>query len=377
VPTPSSAAAPPPDGPRIAIAHEWLVRYAGSGRVVEELTRAFAVERILTTVLERDAMPAALGEAEPSWLQRLPGATAHHEWLQPLMPLAWRLREPLRDVDAVVSSSHACANAVRVGAGIPHVSYCHTPMRYAWDFDAEQARFPAALRPPARAAMGLFRRWDRAQAEGVTRFVANSTAVAGRIRRAYGRDADVVFPPVRTDHFTPDVTAERSRFLFVGRLVAYKRPDLVVEAFRGLEHELVVVGDGQLRRELMSSAPANVSFLESVDDDGLRRLYRESIALVYPAEEDFGIVMAEAQACGTPVIALDKGGAVDIVEDGVTGWLIHDQDVQQLCRAVQRAAETPLDPVEIAARSQRFGPGHFRAQMQRIVQETIESGSPG
>ena len=377
MPTPSSAVAPPRDSPRIAIAHEWLVRYAGSERVVEELTRAFAVERILTTVLERDAIPAALQGAEPSWLQHVPGATAHHEWLLPLMPLAWRLREPVSDVDAVVSSSHACANAVRIGAGIPHVSYCHTPMRYAWDFASEQARFPVALRPPARAAMGLFRRWDRAQAGRVTRFVANSTAVADRIRRVYGRDAEVVFPPIRTDYFTPDVTAERNRFLFVGRLVAYKRPDLVVEAFRGLEHELVVVGDGQLRRELMASAPANVSFLESVDDDGLRRLYRESIALVYPGEEDFGIVMAEAQACGTPVIALDRGGAVDIVEDGVTGWLIHDQDVQQLRGAVRRAAETPLDPVEIAARSQRFAAGHFREQMQRIVRETIESGSPG
>jgi glycosyltransferase involved in cell wall biosynthesis len=376
VPRPSSAVARRPEAARIALAHEWLVRYAGSERVLEELTRAFTVERILTTVIEPDAVPEPLRAAEPSWLQQLPGSTGHHEWLLPLMPLAWRLREPVRDVDAVVSSSHACANAVRIASGIPHVSYCHTPMRYAWDFASEEARFPRPLRPPARAAMGLFRRWDRSWAQRVTRFVANSSAVAHRIRQAYGRDADVVFPPTRTEYFTPDAAAERRRFLFVGRLVAYKRPDLVIEAFRGLEQELVVVGDGQLRRKLMSSAPPNVTFHQDVDDEGLRRLYRESIALVYPAEEDFGIVMAEAQACGTPVIGLGKGGAVDIVEEGVTGWLIHEQNVEQLRRAVGLAAETSLDPAEIAGWAQRFAAGRFREQMQRIVRETIESGMP-
>jgi glycosyltransferase involved in cell wall biosynthesis len=360
----------------VAIAHEWLVRHAGSERVVEELLETFQVERILTTVVERDALPPSLRSAEPSWLQRLPAATEHHEWLLPLMPLAWRLREPIVGVDAVLSSSHACAKAVRVGVGVPHVCYCHTPMRYAWDFESEAARFPAALRGPARVAMGLFRRWDRKQGGRVDRFVANSTAVADRVRRAYGRDADVVFPPIRTDFFTPGPSASRSRFLYVGRLVAYKRPDLVVEAFRGLSEELVVVGDGQLRRALMAAAPPNVTFIAGVDDDRLRQLYRESVALVYPAEEDFGIVMAEAQACGTPVIGLRRGGAVDIVDEGDTGWLIDEQDVRELRRAIALAAATSLDAASIARRAQRFAAERFREEMRRIVVETIESPLP-
>jgi len=333
--------------------------------------RTFDVERILTTLLEPAALPPSLRTADPSFLQRLPGATEHHEWLLPLMPLAWRLREPISGVDAVLSSSHACAKAVRVAAGIPHVCYCHTPMRYAWDFASEAGRFPAALRGPARIAMGLFRRWDRGAAAGVTRFVANSSAVAERIRRSYGRAADIVFPPVRTDYFTPDEATEPRRFLYVGRLVAYKRPELVVDAFRGLDAELLVVGDGQLRSQLAAAAPPNVTFAGAVDDAELRRLYREAVALVYPAEEDFGIVMAEAQACGTPVIGLRRGGAVDIVEDGISGWLIDDQDVEQLRRAIRQAASDELDRPEIARHAQRFTAERFRQELQRIVRETI------
>jgi glycosyltransferase involved in cell wall biosynthesis len=359
--------------PRVAIAHEWLVRYAGSERVVEELVRSFDVDRILTTLSKPSALPPLLQGASPSFLQRLPGATEHHEWLLPLMPLAWRLHEPVSGVDAVVSSSHAWAKAVRVAPEIPHVCYCHTPMRYAWDFASEAERFPAAVRPAARVAMRLFRRWDRRTATGVTRFVANSTAVAGRVRHSYGRDADVVFPPVRTDYFTPDDAVERRRFLYVGRLVAYKRPDLVVEAFRGLDEELVVVGEGQLREQLAATAPPNVTFVDGVDDAGLRHLYREAIALVYPADEDFGIVMAEAQACGTPVVGLRSGGAVDIVEDGVTGWLIDDQDVEQLRRAIRRAGADELDRSEVARRAQRFAAERFRDEMRHIVGETIAS----
>ena len=366
--------------PRVAVAHEWLIRYAGSERVVEELVEAFGVERLLTTVVKPSAIPASLRGASPSFLQRLPGATEHHEWLLPLMPLAWRLRDPIDGVEAVVSSSHACAKAVRVAGGIPHICYCHTPMRYAWDFDSEAERFPPALRLPARASMRLFRRWDRGVADRITRFVANSSAVAERIRRAYGREAEVVFPPVRTEWFTPGEHAERESFLYTGRLVAYKRARLVVEAFRDLPHELVVVGEGQLREELESTAPSNVRFVGTVDEQELRRLYRHAIALVYPAEEDFGIVMAEAQACGTPVVALRRGGALDIVEHGVTGWLIDEQDVGQLRAAIRAAVDAAargeLDSAEIARRAQRFTAARFRGEMRRIVVEAISRPRP-
>ena len=360
------AASPRNSELRVAIAHEWLIRYAGSERVVEQLLATFPGARILTTLVEPRSLPLGLGRAEPSFLNRVPGSRIHHEWLLGLMPLAWRLREPLDGVDAVVSSSHACANAVRIAPGIPLVSYCHTPMRYAWDFAAERARFPLALRPAARLAMRWFRRWDRNTASKVTQFVANSRAVAGRIDRCYGRHADVVHPPVRTEFFTP--SGERGdRFLYVGRLTGYKRPDLVVEAFRGLPFGLDVVGDGPLFERLQAAAGPNVRLLGSVDDERLRELYRAARALVFPVDEDFGIAMAEAQACGTPVIGLASGGALDIIEDGVTGWLIQRQDLDELRRAIRHASIAPFSSEAARLGAERFSEHRFRTRMRDVV----------
>jgi glycosyltransferase involved in cell wall biosynthesis len=357
---------------RVAIAHEWLVSHGGSERCVEEMLALYPEARLLTTVLEPDAVPPVLRRAEPSFLQRLPGATRAHQWLLPLMPLSWRLRPPLTDVDVVISSNHACAKAVRVGAGIPHLCYCHTPMRYAWNFDSERSRLPRVLQPPARAGMGWFRRWDRETARRVTRFVANSSAVAGRIERAYGREADVVHPPVRTDFFTPGPRVSREdHFLFVARLVGYKQPELALQAFAGLPYRLLVVGDGAARAALEARAPANVEFLGTVDDDALRSLYRSARALVHPGEEDFGIAMAEAQACGTPVIGLAAGGAVDIVEHGRTGWLVEREDPELLREAVRVAAVEELDAEAIARRAQRFSAERFRTEIAAAVEAQL------
>jgi glycosyltransferase involved in cell wall biosynthesis len=360
---------------RVAIAHEWLVAYAGSERCVAEMLEVFPDAQVLTTLVEPESVPESLRGARPSALQRLPGATGHHEWLVPLMPLAWRLRGEVHDVDLVISSSHACAKGVRIEQGIPHLCYCHTPMRYAWDFDEERERFPRAIRPLARAGMGWFRRWDRRTAQRVTRFLANSAAVAGRIEQSFGRSAQVVPPPVRTDFFTPG--GERGEdFLFVGRFVGYKRPDLVVRAFAQLpEHRLLVVGDGPLRPSLEAAAPSNVTFLGGVDDERLRDLYRSARALVYPAEEDFGIAMAEAQACGAPVIGLAAGGALDIVEPEETGWLIPDRSLGEIRSAVRRAAGEELDTARIAARAQRFSAERFRREIAAAAAECVEAAT--
>jgi len=362
---------------RIAVAHEWLVRYAGSERVVDELLAAFPDAQLLTTMLEPAAVPPRLRSATPSLLQRIPGATRHHEWFLPLMPLAWRLRRPIADVEAVVSSSHACAKAVRVGTGIPHLCYCHTPMRYAWDFESEQSRFPHAIRPAARLGMAWFREWDRRSAGNVDVFVANSTAVRERINSVYGRPAKVIHPPVRTERFTPGGQRGEA-FLYVGRLVPYKRADLVVEAFAGLEQRLVVVGEGQLGPRLKARATSNVTFLGDVEEERLIELYRAARALVFPAEEDFGIAMAEAQACGTPVIGLDRGGARDIVEDGVTGWLVDAPTVEGVREAVRRAAQEELDPAEIRRRAERFSSDRFRTEMVAAVEAMVAlAAEPG
>lgn len=358
--------------PRVLLSHEWLVVYAGSERCVEQFRHEFPHARLLTTLFEPGRLPAAFSGAEPSLLQRIPRATDHHEWLVPLMPAAWRLRRRVTDVDVVVSSSHACAKAVRVARGTAHVCYCHTPMRYAWEYELERERFPRWTRPLVGPLMRAMRRWDLRKAAAVDIFCANSRDVAERIRTHYKRDARVVYPPVDTDLFTPGEAPREDYFLYTGRFVAYKRPDLVVEAFRELpDLRLRMVGSGPMEAELRARATPNIEFLGAVDDEALREEYRRARAMVFCAHEDFGIVMAEAQACGTPVIALAKGGALDIVDDGVTGWLIADQDPALLRAAVMTAASTDLDATHISARAQRFSRARFRAEMRAIVDEAL------
>ncbi len=359
---------------RAAIAHDWLVRYAGSERVVEQLLIAFPGSRLLTTVVEGRALPAAFGSAEPSWLDRLPGTHTHHEWFLGLMPLAWRLRRPVTDVDVVIASSHACANAVRTAPGIPLVSYCHTPMRYAWNFEAERGRFPRPVRPVARIGMGAFRHWDRRTARRVTHFVANSAAVAARIRDSYHVDAEIVHPPVDTEFFTP-AGMQRERFLYVGRLTGYKRPDLVVAAFEGLPYELDVVGDGADLQRLRASAGPNIHFRGTVDRAELRELYRSAVALVYPIDEDFGIAMAEAQACGAPVIGLAAGGALDIVIPGTTGVLVGSQDQRELRSAIEEVAGADFVETDIRTSAERFSEHRFREAMREVAARTIRARS--
>lgn len=364
-------------GVRVAIAHEWLIKYAGSERCVEQMRREFPDSRLLTTIVgDETRMPPELRGAEASLLRWLPGSASAYQWLVPLMPLAWAARRPVDGVDAVISSSHACAKGVRVARGIPHLCYCHTPMRYAWDFASEQERFPRAVRPLARASAAALRGWDRRSADTVSHFIANSSEVAARIHARYGRRAEVLFPPVDTEYFTPGGTSG-DYFLFVGRLVAYKRPDLVVEAFRDLPYRIVIVGDGHMYPRLKDSAGANVTFEREVSPERLRDLYRGAKALVYPGEEDFGIVMAEAQACGTPVIALRAGGATDIVEDGRTGILIDDLRAASLAAAVRRVAES--DEFETSAArdsAERFSEATFRAGIRGAIDELINVPSP-
>lgn len=360
---------------RVAIAHDWMVGYAGSERTVEQMLAAFPGARLVTTVFEPGALPPAMRIAEPSFIQRIPGARRHHEWFLPLMPLAWRLARLPAGLDAVISSSHACAKAVRTEKGLPHLCYCYTPMRYAWDFQAEHRRFPTPLRPAARAGMAWFRAWDRRTADRVDRFVAISGAIADRIQRVYGRTAQVIHPPVNTEYFTP--SGERGdEFLYVGRLVSYKRADLVVEAFEDLPYKLLVVGEGHLAGRLRARATPNVRFLGEVSDERLRGLYRSARALVYPADEDFGIAMAEAQACGTPVITLADGGGRDIVAPAVTGWLLDQPRVDDVRKAVRQAAEVVLDEAEIRRRAERFSRERFRREIRAAVEELVAEKRP-
>jgi glycosyltransferase involved in cell wall biosynthesis len=376
---------------RVALVHDWLVTLGGADRVLLALHDLFPQAPVFTALHRPQALPRSFCDLDvrPSWLQNLPGAVRHHRLVVPLLPVAFGSVD-LRGYDLVISSSHACAHGVRVPSGVVHICYCHTPMRYAWDLQQEYLRaLPPPLRPAARAVWGGLRAWDRRAAARVDVYVANSRHVADRIRRHYGREAVVIYPPVDTDFFTPGDSRRPDRpgcggpgsfYLVVSRLVPYKRVDLAVRAFSRLGRPLVVVGDGPERRRLEAMAGPTVRFAGEVSDEALREYYRGCRALVFAGEEDFGLVPVEAQACGRPVIALGRGGVRESVVDGVTGLLFSDPDPDALAAAVISSDGMAFDPRTIRAHAERFSRPRFLRQMIDLVEdvlgETARSLSP-
>jgi glycosyltransferase involved in cell wall biosynthesis len=250
-------------------------------------------------------------------------------------------------------------------------------MRYAWNYEAERERFPYVLRVPVRAAMAGFRRWDKRVARRVTHFIANSNAVAGRIRDSYGRPASVVHPPVDTAYFSAG-GQRLGYFLYVGRLVQYKRPDLLVDAFAELpDQELRIAGAGPMLDKLRARATPNVRFAVSPEKTELRDLYRGASALVQAGEEDFGITMAEAQSCGTPVIALGRGGALDVVTDGETGLTFDAPTPTAVRSAIRRAHAMSWDFDHIATSASRFSHRAFRTRMHDEISRVVATRKDG
>ncbi len=356
----------------VAIAHEWLTSYAGSERVVEQLLVAYPDAELLTTVAIPTAVPPAMRNASTSVLNRLPLARTHHEWFVPLMPLAWKSVRYGTTPDVVITSSHACSRAVRIPTGAVHVSYCHTPMRYAWDFASEKDRFPLPVRPLARGTCELLRLWDARRAKTADLIIANSTAVARRVELSYGVGAPVIHPPVDVEFFSYDPSTERDDFvLFAGRLVAYKRPDLVIRALTDTTTRVVVAGSGPLEQQLREAAGPNIEFVGFVSDTELRNLFRKARALIYPGAEDFGITMAEAMSCGCPVIAVDAGGARDLVIRGVNGVLMPTGNEASIRRGLEEFEELTIDHEAVAQSVRALNPGRFRSEIKVVVSALV------
>jgi glycosyltransferase involved in cell wall biosynthesis len=308
-------------------------------------------------------------------LSRLPGAGRHYRKLLPLLP--WAIgRFRLSGYDLVLSTSHAVAKGVRVAPGTPHVCYCLTPMRWVWDqIDLYLGR--GALRVASAPLVAWLRRWDRrtSSAKRITKVIAISETVRGRVRERWGREAEVIHPPVDTERVRPDGLPPDPFFLMVGAFVPYKCEELAVEAFRGVPAELRVVGDGPLRAAVAARAPDNVRFLGRVSDAVLARLYARCRALVYPQEEDFGIVAVEAQAAGRPVIAYGRGGATEtVVPAGAggrapTGIFFDEPTPGALRDALRRfeADEKRFEPAAIRAHAERFSVPRFRREMSAAL----------
>lgn len=366
----------------VAIVHDWFQGYHGSERVVEAVADDVLAEAsrvdIFTFHAARELLPPGLAAriVRESRLSRLPGVRqvghdpGRWRYLLPYMPHYFRSLD-LGEYAAVVVSSHSCAINASPPPGTPCLCYCHTPMRYAWMAETERGRLGGARGAALRGLSGWLRRRDRAAAQRPDRILANSDAVAERVRRFYGRAAQTVHPPVEVGELRPGAAAQPPRFLWVSRLVPYKRPLLVAEAFRELPYELTMVGIGPEEAALRERLPPNVELRGWTPREELVRLYGEAAGFLHVGEEDFGITMVEALAAGAPVIALDAGGARDIVRDGVDGVLLADPTAASLRAAVERVAEAEWDREALRARAAEFSRERFVAAMRAALAETM------
>lgn len=369
---------------RVALVHDWLTGLRGGERVLDVIAGMFPDAELYTLVHVAGSTTPRIERLRihASPLSRLPGIARHYRKLLPLFPAAIRSFR-LEGFDLVLSTHHAVAKGVRIAPGTKHLCYCFTPMRYVWDqADAYLGR--GVGRVAAAPLLAALRRFDRRTAgrDHVTRFVAISRIVADRISRHYGRGSSVVFPPVDVDRVRPGPAPPEDFFLLVGGFVPYKREDLAIDAFAELGLPLVVAGDGPGRAALAARAPRNVRFTGRVSDAELSALYARCRALVYPQEEDFGIVAVEAQAAGRPVIAFGRGGAADTVVplDGPdparapTGVLFAAQTPEALEAAVRRfeARANAFDPAAIRRHAEAFGPERFEAELRREIDACLE-----
>ncbi len=355
--------------PRVAVVHDWLTIPGGSEEVVLQLLALFPDAELFTSVYDpRPWPPAITGRpVHTSFLQRIPGATRHYPRLLPLMSRAFESFD-LSGFDLVLSSSHANAKNVRTPPSTLHVCYCHTPMRYAWEpqflAGEEIGGLTRRLLPPI---LERLRRKDLAGAAGPDVFVANSVHVAQRIRRFYGRESTVVHPPVHVDRYLDLPRDPQDYYLCFGRVVPYKRVDLAIQAANRLGRRLKVAGGGRALDSLRGLAGPSVEFVGRVSDAERDRVFTHARALLFPGEEDFGIVPVEAQAAGVPVIAYAMGGANESVLVGETGMLFTEQTPAGLAEAIERFENLTFDPSAGRRNAQRFAPERFRAEMASLI----------
>ena len=322
---------------KVAIVHDWLVSLGGGERVVEALHELFPDAPVYTTVYNKNRLPESFCKLNiiTSFLQYIPFAKVKHQVFLPLMPLAFESFD-LSEFDLVISSSSSCAKGVITGTNTVHICYCHTPMRYAWDFYHEYIRDGNNLkRVLISLLMKNIRIWDRISADRVDYFVANSRNVARRIQKHYKRDSYVIYPPVDVEKYYLE-NKQKDFYLIVSRLIPYKRIDLAIKAFNELELPLKIIGSGIEYKRLKKLAKTNIEFLGTLQDDEVGEYYSNCRAFIFPGEEDFGITPLEAQASGVPVIAYGKGGALETVIDGKTGLLFLEQTTDSLIEKIKQ-----------------------------------------
>ncbi len=365
--------------PKVAIVHDWLTGMRGGEKVLDAICELYPEAVIYTLVHVKGSVSERI-ESHPihcSAVQRLPKAGEFYRQYLPLFPMMIETFD-LDRYDLVISSSHCAAKSVIRSASATHVCYCHSPMRYAWDqFDSYFG--PAQVGPVRsrllRPVLAHLARWDAATAHRVDRFLANSQYVAGRIRRYYNRGSTVVHPPVDTIFYRRPASALpqpfQPTFLIVSALVPYKRLDVAIAACRKVGAGLKIVGRGPEESRLRALSTSEVDFLGWRTNEEIRDLYREATAVLLPGTEDFGMVPVEAQACGTPVVALGHGGACETVQDGVTGILVANDSVDAFADGLERVRSLERDPDACRAHAERFSRAHFMTNFQHAVADAL------
>jgi Glycosyltransferase len=358
---------------KVAIIHYWLVGMRGGERVLEQLCEIYPGADIFTHVCNPELGSDIIRQhaVQCSSIASLPFARKFYKHYLGLMPAALE-KIDLSPYDLVISSESGPAKGIIPRPTARHICYCHSPMRYLWDY---YHAYRKSLSLPSRVIFDhvahKLRQWDVTTASRVDRFVANSAFVAGRIERYYGRYAEVVHPPVDLDRFRPVQNPRGDYYLVAGELVPYKRVDLAVEAFRGLDRTLVIAGRGSTAKELMRNAPANVRFAGRVSDAELSDLYANCRALIFPGVEDFGLVPVEVMACGRPVIAFAQGGALESVRAPDTGLFFPEQTVESLRNAILAFEARSFVPDVVRRHAEQFSHANFRRQFAAIVDQEL------
>lgn len=362
---------------KVAIVHYWLVGMRGGEKVIESLCRMFPEADIFTHAYAPDSVSPTIRahKVRTSFIGRLPKPARYYKAYLPLMPMALEQLD-LRGYDLVISSEAGPAKGVIPPPMSRHVCYCHSPMRYIWNMYHDYRERTGPVKKALMAPLAHYvRNWDAISATRIDRYVANSANVGARIKRYYRRDSAVVHPPVAVDDFQPVEASQIGDFhLMVGELVGYKRPDIAIEAFNRMKRPLIVIGGGEQLEAMRKLAGPTVRVLGPQPFSALRDHYARCKTLVFPGEEDFGIVPVEAMASGRPVLAFGRGGATETVVEGLSGSLFHEQSWEALAEAVSAMDRFETDVAAITAHARRFSEPVFRDGMTRVLSEAVRDG---
>jgi len=366
---------------RVALVHDYLNQYGGGEKVLEVFAEIFPDAPIYTLIYDKKITDKILPgrEIRASFLQKIPFIKSHHRFFPPLMPLAVEKLD-LSDYDMVISDSAAFSKGVITKPGALHICYCYTPTRYAWDDSHKYVKefsMPSLAKIFVPFFMNYLRLWDREAAYRVDKFICSSNFVSQRIKKYYRQEAEVIYPPVDGEFFiladsvkSPSATNGVNYYLIVGRLLVYKRFDIAIEAFNKLELPLKIIGIGPEMKKLKRMANWNIEFLGGLPDEKLREYYQNCQALIFPQEEDFGIVALEAMACGRPVIAYRGGGALESVKEGETGVFFNEQTANSLVEAVKKFNPSKFNPKLIRQHALKFDKQIFKKKIKDFIEKS-------